>query len=769
MELRSKKTVSRSSKRMLAASNGNGRSASRSNIPQASSQRRATAAPEPFRPSPARLPFADVSQSSSPFAAKTQQFDFSSADEQQSSNVFSNLFPDPYMGENAGHGLGDLDESEFPDMELYTIRTYTMRILDSALLRHQSALDEARYLQYQDMIGKLPAVTKILDEPTKSYKLKTVEIQTLQIFYIFKMTMQGGCLNIFGNNLSPQNPLLFRVDALDYGYCLLEKALWDTKTRQFKNIMVDYATQVYIAHFEAASSRPPATLHDKLFKPSHLYNVEDASKLSSEDEWYKANLRARSTKILQILKNRGVLRDEFPYKNFIDNVINYLVDTYKSQEKLPEIRSSSFLRASSVPRYSSPLRKESRYDSRPDFDGEEFEGFERRHSDRRRDLEEIDEEREEEIEVLNVEDEDEEAEEREEAETPLAKPTKGKQTAREPVDPYAPTTQDYEAMIGNARPFVEAQRSVSAKRKEPPTNADENVPKIRQRLSTRKVVRQDDEEEEEEDEDPPRPAPKKTAAPVSKPSSAKSTPRRTLKDLSDYDFSDSVSETRQPNAARKVASSQRQLSISPELASGRFASQSNENIMDVDDANPEADETFATANDEEEEEDPIHAEIDRDKIRRRAQEISRKLIAQVRGLQEKVSNQNSEDGEAVNDENEDPEEGSSRGNLAKRRNPTFEDIAAENNRRQNEVVVRRTAGNERRSARKRWSADELAALEEGMHLHSTHWNKIQADFGHRMPGRTQVDMKDKARNERNRRERNGQDLGIWGIQGLPRK
>ncbi|KAJ3108386.1 hypothetical protein HDU97_001511 [Phlyctochytrium planicorne] len=64
----------------------------------------------------------------------------------------------------------------------------------------------------------------------------------------------------------------------------------------------------------------------------------------------------------------------------------------------------------------------------------------------------------------------------------------------------------------------------------------------------------------------------------------------------------------------------------------------------------------------------------------------------------------------------------------------------------------------------KWSEDELRALEEGIRSFQSRWSLIEMHFGDRMPGRDQVDMKDKARNEMLRRQRRGEPLGIWGVQ-----
>ncbi|KAJ3267196.1 hypothetical protein HK104_005964 [Borealophlyctis nickersoniae] len=78
--------------------------------------------------------------------------------------------------------------------------------------------------------------------------------------------------------------------------------------------------------------------------------------------------------------------------------------------------------------------------------------------------------------------------------------------------------------------------------------------------------------------------------------------------------------------------------------------------------------------------------------------------------------------------------------------------------------------NRKRAARRRpttllkraaWSASELLALAEGLRRHGTKWSAIEAEFGGRMPGRSQMDMKDKARVEKARRRRCGEEVGVF--------
>ncbi|CAI2172417.1 14515_t:CDS:2 [Funneliformis geosporum] len=65
-----------------------------------------------------------------------------------------------------------------------------------------------------------------------------------------------------------------------------------------------------------------------------------------------------------------------------------------------------------------------------------------------------------------------------------------------------------------------------------------------------------------------------------------------------------------------------------------------------------------------------------------------------------------------------------------------------------------------------WNDEELRALEEGMREHGKAWSKIERDYGG--PGqvlerRKQGQLKDKARSEYNRRQKDNIELGVFGI------
>jgi hypothetical protein len=69
----------------------------------------------------------------------------------------------------------------------------------------------------------------------------------------------------------------------------------------------------------------------------------------------------------------------------------------------------------------------------------------------------------------------------------------------------------------------------------------------------------------------------------------------------------------------------------------------------------------------------------------------------------------------------------------------------------------------------KWSEEELQALEGAMRVHGNKWAAILADYGaigrinRLLANRSQINIKDKARNERSRRERAGVPLGVWGL------
>ncbi|CAG8670718.1 7887_t:CDS:2, partial [Dentiscutata heterogama] len=72
--------------------------------------------------------------------------------------------------------------------------------------------------------------------------------------------------------------------------------------------------------------------------------------------------------------------------------------------------------------------------------------------------------------------------------------------------------------------------------------------------------------------------------------------------------------------------------------------------------------------------------------------------------------------------------------------------------------------NHNRQLRKKWTSEELQALEDGMREYGTHWVRILEKHGTSngpLRNRTQVQLKDKARNEKQRRMKAGMDVGVF--------
>ncbi|CAG8579215.1 7700_t:CDS:2 [Gigaspora rosea] len=75
-----------------------------------------------------------------------------------------------------------------------------------------------------------------------------------------------------------------------------------------------------------------------------------------------------------------------------------------------------------------------------------------------------------------------------------------------------------------------------------------------------------------------------------------------------------------------------------------------------------------------------------------------------------------------------------------------------------------TRNNNRQQLRKKWNTSELQALEDGMKEFGTHWARILEKHGTSngpLSNRTQVQLKDKARNEKQRRMKAGMDVGVF--------
>lgn len=87
--------------------------------------------------------------------------------------------------------------------------------------------------------------------------------------------------------------------------------------------------------------------------------------------------------------------------------------------------------------------------------------------------------------------------------------------------------------------------------------------------------------------------------------------------------------------------------------------------------------------------------------------------------------------------------------------------------RQLQDTIQRRLPYHRKRQRRVWTLPEIQALKEGLVKFGCHWSAIVQEYGpqgdKRLSRWSTVDLKDKARNERNRRDRQGIDLGIWRL------
>jgi len=67
----------------------------------------------------------------------------------------------------------------------------------------------------------------------------------------------------------------------------------------------------------------------------------------------------------------------------------------------------------------------------------------------------------------------------------------------------------------------------------------------------------------------------------------------------------------------------------------------------------------------------------------------------------------------------------------------------------------------KKQKRVKWTQEELKELEEGMKKFGTNWSLILSMSSGPLSNRTAVQLKDKARNEKRRREREGTPLGVF--------
>jgi Myb-like DNA-binding domain len=67
----------------------------------------------------------------------------------------------------------------------------------------------------------------------------------------------------------------------------------------------------------------------------------------------------------------------------------------------------------------------------------------------------------------------------------------------------------------------------------------------------------------------------------------------------------------------------------------------------------------------------------------------------------------------------------------------------------------------KKQKRVKWTQEELKELEGGMKKFGTNWSLILSMSSGPLSNRTAVQLKDKARNEKRRREREGTPLGVF--------
>ena len=70
--------------------------------------------------------------------------------------------------------------------------------------------------------------------------------------------------------------------------------------------------------------------------------------------------------------------------------------------------------------------------------------------------------------------------------------------------------------------------------------------------------------------------------------------------------------------------------------------------------------------------------------------------------------------------------------------------------------------------RKFWTAEETNALEQGMMIYGVDWVGIRREFAEALVDREPGALKDRARVVRKIKERNGEDLGVWGMASKPK-
>lgn len=84
-----------------------------------------------------------------------------------------------------------------------------------------------------------------------------------------------------------------------------------------------------------------------------------------------------------------------------------------------------------------------------------------------------------------------------------------------------------------------------------------------------------------------------------------------------------------------------------------------------------------------------------------------------------------------------------------------------NTKRSSTLLIPQNKFNRKKQKRIEWTQEELEELEEGMKKFGTNWTLILNMSSGPLKNRTNVQLKDKARNEKRRREREGIPLGVF--------
>ncbi|KAJ3213241.1 hypothetical protein HDU67_003140 [Dinochytrium kinnereticum] len=685
------------------------------------------------------MPFAEIDILSSPFNHKSQRIVSPERQEKDRSGRF-------FLEKDLEGSLSPAVEEEATEEDFYCLDLYTRRILDVVLLNRPSPVEKGRLLQYESMMKDLPIFTKIMIDPTKVYDgIDFSTVIRLQIFHIYGMTCHGGGLDIFGESLKViqkkgATSAAYRSQALDVGLDVLMTVLWESGTRHHKKILVDYATQVFIAHYEM-SGRPQ--LVNSLFNPS-IYADIDPRALTDEEKWHMMALKSQRDKIFAVLNNGEDLREYFPYTVFFETVRNYLADILSSisvsrmsfgegGESSRRTSTASHL-PGSTQKLASSFKRSHHYSLESDDEST-------RHHNTILSDDEIrplplatDRYSREDGFVLN--------DQMEEDEIPLQRNRKPVKHARvgqrgqhgrdwvEELERYDLTDEEAQFSLSHARKLGVNEARVMVQKE---SALRQKSPRVGSQLKGAQKI-------------------EKTSIRSGKAKAAPKFRERIRSIRKVHRTTDEINEASPPPDIDHGSPSPRM-----EEGEGGFSKRATrQNNMD----------------DEYDDDDLV---IIPPEIHVEAVEISRRLALQ--GLERKKYEQTLQrvhakaaemmvgsDAEDVQDAADGQEvSGSGKKLLPSRKPLTYEQL-------EEKVKAKAKAGGKSPTKkgvmpreRRRWTADEVQALEEGMVKHGTSWALIAQDFGERMKDRSQVDMKDKARNERIRRERANMALGVWAV------